>query len=58
MYINKKEQEAVFSAIDFISTNIDGAGTETHVLYTDIIDQLRSIWKKSLKQYKRKKKVN
>ncbi len=41
MYLSKKEKDSVHDAIDFISSNIDGA--EDQEYYQNILDGLMSI---------------
>lgn len=43
MYLTKKEKNAIYEAIDFISTNIDGADDESLIEHRELIDRLSSI---------------
>lgn len=56
MHITKKEYSAIFSAIDFISTNSDGADDYSH--YEEMQDGLRSVCEKYKKdKHKRLVKI-
>ena len=49
MYITHKEFDAIYSAIDFISSNSDGADDDKYP--HDILDGLRSVCVKYRKQH-------
>lgn len=54
IYLSNKERESIHAAIDFISTQIDGANDEMLAYHTNIIDNLRNIIKKdNTSQYKK-----
>ena len=44
VYITEKEADAISEAIDFISTNADGA--EDFELFVELQEKLQDVWKK------------
>lgn len=51
MNITSKELNAILGAIDFISTNADGA--EDYSPFEEMNDHLRNVWKKGVKEHNR-----